>query len=724
MSISRREFINLTTLTSSGLILGVFPLACNDKKLNNVKASYDSPFLKISARGEVQIITPVPEIGQGVRKSIPLLVAEELDLDFSKIKVVQGEASEELGGMAAAGSNSIVNYYSQVRRAGAIAREMLRSAAAMHWKVKTDQVGISNGMAFLKSRKSELKWEELLHMLIDMPVPQEVTLKPRSEYLFSNKTFAGPDLVNIVEGKAKFGIDIRLEGMKYAVIARCPTYGGKVKSFDDSAAKLVNGVVKIAEVEAKIPGQNKYAQVLGGIAVVANNTWAAIKGREALRIEWDMGPNADGNSADIKPSLSAAATVLRETGSVANVISESDVTLESTYELPIMAHACMEPMNYTAHVEKDKAYLTGPTQRPRMIQDYVSAVFKIPINNVRVIPTLSGGGFGRRLAIDYALEAAIISRDMGFPVKVVWTREDDIVHDYFRSAAIHKLKGTVSKNLVTSWTHRIHSQPIGNGAIYEVQGAADIPINVPNIDISWGPLKSGIRIGSWRSVSHSFNSYVVNSWIDELAEASGQDFMTQAMKLLGQGEGDVAVQLPLRGRRGNVVTNLGRIKTVIRMASEMSDWGVLSRPGEGMGMAFAVYKNSYAAHVCKLKVEDRKVELIKIFAVLDCGEVVDIAGIKAQMEGAIMDGIATVFFNEITYQNGQVVENNFDQLKWPRMRHMPEIKLKVVNSKEGVSGAGEPPYPSVAPAIANAIYDACGVRLFKLPAKHHNLKLN
>jgi len=723
--------VNLSVLGSSSFVLGLQSLSCtevnqsSETKLQNSvtpEKDYITPFLKITNHGDIIIVVPVPEIGQGVRTSLPLLVAEELDLNLENVIVEQGVADSRLGGMAAAGSDSISDYFQLMRKAGATAREMLKRAASIYWKEPVENISIKNGLAFLKDTNKQINWKELLPEMESMGIPSDIKLKARESYEFKDDFIRNTDIDKIINGTAIYGLDVRLENMKYASVARCPVYKGKYKDYNSVNALKIPGVIEIVEIPSFIPGEDKYAEVVGGIAVIADNTWTAMKGKEALDINWELGDQTNKNSTSISIDTSNPLTTLREKGS-SESINESPIAIESTYEFPMMAHVCMEPMNFTAHITEEEAFLTGPTQVPRFIQEFIAGIFKIPKNKVTVLPTLAGGGFGRRLAIDYALEAAVISKRAGYPVQVVWTREEDIQHDFYRTAAIHKLKAQFEGKNVNSWNHEIYTQPIGDGPIYEVQGAADIPLKVPNIKISWGELKSSVRIGSWRSVAHSHNSFVINSWIDELANVQKVDTVQMIMDLIGSGSGNITTKLPIRGWRGNVTINLGRLKNVIEKVTQNANLVEKLPPGIGKGLAFSVYKNAYSAHISKVKVKSGQVEVMKVTGVLDCGEVVHLEGVKAQMEGSIMDGISTVFFNEITYESGKIKQSNFDNLHWSRMAHSPQMDLKVIDSKEAPRGAGEPTYPSVAPSIANAIYAASGIRLYRLPASHYGLKL-
>ena len=374
----------------------------------------------------------------------------------------------------------------------------------------------------------------------------------------------------------------------------------------------------------------------------------------------------------------------------------------------------MEPMNFTAKYEEDKCLLIGPNQRPQLIQELVSQIYKIPMENVRVESTLSGGGFGRRLAVDYALEALIVSKESGYPVKVFWTREDDVLHDYFRTINFHHLKVGLRNKSINSWFHHIVTKSIGDGAVYEVQGAADLPYKIPNISIGYSRLKSGIKIGSWRSVAHSFNSFVVNNTIAEIAESLNSVLLQFYLELLG-GTRTTAVKMLFSGYRGEVVSDLYRLKAVLQKAAELAQWEKVRDENTKLGIACAFYKTSYAAHVVEAKKEGSDIKIFKVTSVLDCGKVVHPMGVKAQMEGAISDAITISLKSSISIKDGIPQELNFDSHPVTRIKDMPELNLFIMASNHPPSGACEPPFPSVATAIANALHSLTKKQISKLP---------
>ncbi len=385
MKINRRKFVNISILGSSSFILGFHSISCTEKSKSSkiitqeepkIIQDYITPFLKITKSGDVIIVAPVPEIGQGVRTSLPLLLAEELDLNLENVIVEQGIADYRLGGMAAAGSDSISDYFQLMRKAGATAREMLKRAASIHWEEPVESISIKNGLALLKGTNKQIKWQNLLREMDSMEVPTEIKLKARESYEFKGDIIRKTDIDKIINGTAKYGLDVKLENMKYASVARCPVYKGKYKDYNSVEALKVPGVIEIVEIPSFTPGGDKYAEVVGGIAVIADNTWAAMKGKEALVINWELGDHANKNSTSIFIDTSNPLATLREKGSSDSLNELSEVDIESTYELPMMAHVCMEPMNFTANITDEEAFLTGPTQVPRFIQDFVSGILK------------------------------------------------------------------------------------------------------------------------------------------------------------------------------------------------------------------------------------------------------------------------------------------------------------------------------------------------------------
>jgi len=717
----RREFINLSFMAGGGLVLG-FNYSCvstkRDKFISKGEKYLFSPFIEISDEGTITIYAPIPELGQGVRTALPMILAEELDADWEQIVVKQAISGDQYGNMAAAGSTSVSRFYEPLRKAGATVKMMLKIAASRHWDVSINELKTKDSYVINTLNGKKLSYFELAEAASEVPIPETVPLKKVSEFRIIGKAKKSIDLLDIVTGKAVYGLDATIDGMKYVAIERCPVRGGKLLAFDAQRSLTVEGVLKVIPIEPYRP--IAYAEILGGIAVIANSTSAALKGKKLLSVDWDFGETQKENSLIYREIFEELKNKpwedeLRKTPNYTTETKADDEVIDFEYEIPFWAHYCMEPMNFTAHFSETECLLKGPNQRPQLIQDLVSQIYKIPLEKVVVESTLAGGGFGRRLAVDYALEALIVSKESGLPVKVIWTREDDVMHDYFRTISFHKMKVGIKKGLLNSWFHHIMTKPIGDGPIYEVQGAADLPFIIPNIAIGYSKFPTNIQIGSWRSVAHTYNSFVVNNTITEVAAFLNEDPLEFYLKLMDTKD-IVTIKLPLRGDRGEVVCDMRRLRAVLVKAAELANWNQYNKTSNSaMGLACAFYKTSYAAHVVEVEKNNGRIKLKRITAVLDCGRVINPLGVKAQMEGSISDAITVSLKSNITIENGQPQEINFDTHPVTRLQDMPELQLNIMDSNEEPSGAGEPPFPSVAPAIANAIFRLNGNKTRKLP---------
>lgn len=713
----RRDFLNISFLSGSGLIVGL-NYSCfaqqSEQKVEGLKYLFN-PFLEISTEGEIIIYVPVPELGQGVRTSLPMILAEELDVDWEQVEVRQAVAGDQYGNMAAAGSTSVARFYEPLRKAGAVVKSMLKTAAAQEWNIPVADLKTQNG--FVIHAGDKISYGKLSTLAAELPVPENVTLNEPSTFQIIGKGKKGVDLLDIVTGKAIYGIDAILEGMKYVAIERCPVRGGTLLGYDATKVLALDGVIDVIEVKPYRP--IPYAEVLAGVAVIATDTSTAFKGKKLLAVDWDYGETQKENNKHYRASFekikeSEWEFELRETENFDTVLATDDKILEFEYEIPFWGHYCMEPMNFTASFGEDQCLLKGPNQRPQLIRDLVSQIYKIPLENVVVESTLAGGGFGRRLAVDYALEALIVSKESGFPVKVMWTREDDVLHDYFKTISFHHFKIGIKEKKLNSWFHHIMTKPIGDGPIYEVQGAADLPFQIPNIAIGYSKFPTGIQIGSWRSVAHTFNSFVVNNTITEIAEELDRDPFEFYLDLMGNTD-EITVNLPLEGSRGEVYCDLNRLRGVLKKAAELAQWNNKSEENRALGIACAFYKTSYAAHVVEVIKDENKIKIKKITAVLDCGKVINPLGVKAQMEGSIADAIMVALKSNITIENGRPQEINYDKHPVTRIQDMPELNLFIIESEEPPSGAGEPPFPSVIPAISNAVFRLTRKKIRKLP---------
>lgn len=725
----RRAFLKVTTAAAGGLLI--------DVRLMSAGAMQDDPgrhalnvFVALATDGKVTITVPAPEIGQGARTALPMIVADEMEIPWESVRVVQAEADEKYGGMAVGGSDTVAEYWAPMRRAGALARELLISAAAERWGVPREQCRAAAGRVIHEPTGRSLAFGPLAEPAARAARPDPVPLKDPAAFTLIGTPVPRVDLHEIVTGRAEFGYDVRVPGMLYAMVERCPVEGGTVRHFDASKALEVPGVRQVFRIDPQIIRGQRYGAVRGGVAVVADTFWAAQQGRQALTVDWNEGANAALGSAQLSEVYAAlrdepGATVIRSEGDPASAFREPARLVEAEYELPILAHACLEPMSFTASVGRDSCETWGPTQNPLLLKRLLAEALKLPAERVTVNLTLEGGGFGRRLAYDYAMEAAAVSKQAGVPVKVVWTRPDDMHHDYFRTPSYHRMRAAIDAGgRLTAWRHHIVTSPLFTHILgpdvqypemYDVAGAGDFPYDVGHLLVEYSPVTVGLQLGSWRSVSHSFNVFAVNCFLDEIAAELKEDPLALHLSLLGEPRQRQA-KLRLPGRRGQPTWHTGRLAAALRLAAERSGWGQPLPRGRGRGIACCFFKETVVAHVAEVSVDAAgRVRVHRIVAAVDCGRVVNPDGVAAQVEGAAMDGVATVLKWGITYRNGRVEQHTFADFPLLTIGETPVIETHIIPSEAEPSGMGEPPYPSVAPAIVNAIHAASGRRVRRLP---------
>jgi isoquinoline 1-oxidoreductase beta subunit len=662
-------------------------------------------WIKISPDNKVLITLAKSEMGQHISTSIPMIVAEELNADWSLVNVVQADTHpDKYGSQSTGGSGSIRRSYMRLRKAGATARDLLIQAASLKWEVPASECKAYMSEVIHSKSKRSLKFGDLISLAGKLDAPIDPILKDEKDFTLIGKSLPGLDTVSRVNGSAKFGLDIRLPNMLYATVLKCQTFGGSLKSFNAKKANKINGVKYVFEVE-------------GGIAVVATNTWSAIKGQRALDVEWDHGDFYSWDSKKIKNMMETKsqdkAVIAKEVGNTKNL--KNNISIESNYEVPFTSHATMETMNCVAHVNKTSAELWVPTQSPQRIQSSIAEKLNFDIEKVKVNVTLMGGGFGRRLWSDFIPDAVEISKKIKKPVKLLWTREDDMKHDFYRPASLHKLKGSLSdKNELISWEHHIVSPSISgqrsperfkNGQLDRsaVNGANNLPYDVPNILVDYVMSNTEVPVGWWRSVYNSQNAFANEVFIDELAYKAGVDALEFRMTMLN---------------------NSPRHKAVLRLAAEKAGWGKPLAKGQGMGLAVHESFGSWSAQVATVTVSKAgELSVDKIVASIDCGTVINPDGVKAQMEGSIVYGLTSTLKGEITIEKGAVAQSNFHDFELLRIDEMPKVEIHIVPSIEPPSGAGEPGLPPVAPAVANAIFNANGKRVRKLPIKSKDLKV-
>jgi isoquinoline 1-oxidoreductase subunit beta len=748
--VDRRAFLH--EMAAGGLLIVATATGCRrvQDDLRRIARRGDTPdaggppltpavYLRIGTDGDATVIVHRSEMGQGIRTSLAMAVADDLEADWSRVHVEQAPGDEKTyGGQDTDGSHSIKDFLIPMREAGATGRAMLEAAAAQQWRVPVTEVRARNHQVVHTPTGRTLDYAALVPIARTLPVPprESLHLKPASEFRFLGKEIPGVDLVDMTTGRASYGIDQHMSGMKFAVIARPPVYGGTVATLDSSAAERVAGVERIVRMDPTAPPSGMLPA--GGVAVIATSTWAAIQGRRALAITWNDGPNKSYESvayrAHLEQSVRGTGRVGRKQGDAARALGRAVRRVSASYYLPHLAHAQMEPVSALAHVHDGRCEVWAPTQNPQEARDGLAKQLGIPVSDVRVNVTLLGGGFGRKSFSDFILEAALLSRATGGPVKVVWTREDDLQHDFFHTVAAEHLEaGLDAHGAVTAWLHRSALPSIastfGPGVLYQdegelAMGMTDLPYDIPNIQIEAGPAPAHTRIGWYRSVINIPHAFAIGSFIDELAHAAGKDPRNFLLDLLGPDRTIDMANAGVTGKESNYGATFaeypietGRLRGVVEVAAQQSGWGTPLPAGEGRGIAAHRSFLSYVASVVQVRVmPDGSLVIPRVDIAIDAGFIAHPERVRAQLEGATIMGLGNALSSEITFGGGRVLQSNFDTYRVMRMDASPrEIHVHIVPSSSKPGGVGEPGVPPTAPALCNAIFAATGRRIRQLP---------
>ncbi|HME07136.1 MAG TPA: molybdopterin cofactor-binding domain-containing protein [Bryobacteraceae bacterium] len=693
-------------------------------------------FLAIATDGTVYIVVGRSEMGSGNRTGLPRIVAEELDADWSKVNVVQATGNEKYGDQDTDGSHSVRSFFDTLRDAGGSARLMLVRAAAQKWNVPEKECTTELNTVVHKPSGKKLNYGELASAAAKLPVPkkEELQLKPRKDWLYIGKPAAAYDLKDMSTGRAVYGQDTKMEGMLYASVVHPPVYGSAVKSLDDSAALKVAGVKQTATIEPFKPPVNM--QALGGVAVLADNTYAAFQGKKKLKIEWTKSEHDVWTSDTYRKYLEETARkpgkVVRECGNVDAVFAQGGKVVEAEYYAPMLAHAAMEPPAALAVYRDGKVQAWAPTQNPQGAQEAIAAAVGAKKGDVTVNVTLLGGAFGRKSFPDFIVEAAVLSKKTGKPVKVVWSREDDIKFDAFHSVAAMYFKVSLGADgKPTAWLQRSVFPPIGStfdpkGEYADADeiglGFSDLPFALPNQRAENGPAPAHTRIGWLRSVANIYHAYGVHSFVGELANAAGQDQVEYVLALLGPDRIVPKSELPkdytnYGGDYAQYPMDIARFRRVVELAAEQSGWGK-QKLGNGFGMGIAVHRSflTYVATVVQAEVKDGRVTIRQVDTALDAGTIVNPTTVRQQFEGAAVMGTSLAFYGEITATNGVIDQSNFDTFQVARMNVAPRVtNIHIVQSEAAPAGVGEPGLPPFAPAVYNAIFIATGKRIREMP---------
>lgn len=711
--VSRREFLQATGMTAGGLVLGLtVPISLNAE--NGETIFHPDVFIQIAENGDTTLICGRAEMGQGVSTALPAAVADELEADWSRVTVLQGDGDKKYGSQATGGSRSIHEFFMPMRTAGAAMRNMLVKAASQSWGIAESDCYAELHFVHNKKNKQKLSYGELVSKAVKLPVPQNPTLKTKDQFRYIGKPLARHDQDEVVVGKRTYGIDTKIPGLKYAAIAHVPVFGGKLKSVDKTEAMKVKGVIDVVEVE---PIKNPFSSV-GGVAVVANNTWTAQQALKKLKIEWDLGENRSYDSKaylqDLVKNVESPAQQIFNRGDVDKALEKAEITHAASYTGGHLSHSPMEPMASVAWVQHDSCEIWASTQNPQSIQEVIAQYLGRKQEDIIVHVTAAGGAFGRKGKCDYVHEAAAISKAVGVPVQLTWSREEDMRTGYYHSInAQHLEAGIDSDGNVSAWLQRVAFPSIGSifNPSQDRPNERDFsrpnahPYGIANFRTESGLAKAHTRIGWYRAVYDIFYAFAINVFTDELAQKAGIDTVKLLRRIYDNNK-DPAM--------ANVVS---RCRGVLDLAAEKGGWGKKLPKNHGLGIAVHHSYNSFLAMLVHVETNGDDIKIHRVDCAVDCGLVLNPDIATAQMEGAVVMGLSLSLREDVTFRDGAVVNSNFHD--YPVLRHneMPEVHVHFVDTDESPTGLGEPGVPTFAPAFINAIHAASGKRYRSIPIK-------
>jgi isoquinoline 1-oxidoreductase beta subunit len=718
--IDRRDFLKFGISAMGGLLISVYwphEVAIAQETGESFRPN---ALLQIDPDDTITIWAKNPEIGQGVKTSLPMIIAEELEADWSQIKVVQADFNPRAyGGQGAGGSWSIHSNWDLMRHTGAVTREMMKEAAAQQWGVDKNSCIARSAAITHEPTGRKLTYGALASAATAVTPPDDVPFKDPKDYRLLGTRIPNVDNAEIITGRTVYSYDEQRPGLLYAAIAK-PPFGGAVRRFDASKAKAMPGVRDVIQIE----GMENPTHLLPGVAVIADSTWAALEAVQALDIEWNDGPYGRESTESLQQRfdelLSQPGEVLRHDGDVDAALAGADKVLEATYEVPFIAHAPMEPVNCTADVRSDSCEIYGPLQSPGSAWWLAQTITGLPAEAINVRMARVGGGFGRRLISDFAAEAVYISKAIGAPVKVVGSRESDMRNDYYRPAGRYRLRAGLDGNgNLIAWDHRAVTTSRNlywqsDGPAWETEVFPDeLPAGfIPNYRVQYTPVATSVSTGTLRGPGHNATAFVAESFMDEIVSAAGRDPLEYRRRLIGEPK-----ELPYRDH-GGPTYDTGRLKHVLELVADKGDWGKPLPDGWGRGLAVHFMFGAYVAHVAEVAVErSGEITVHRMVAAVDCGVVVNRSGAEAQVEGGTLDGVGMTLYGEITVKDGQSQQGNFDDYHILRINEIPTVEVHLVPSTVAPFGLGEMAYQTVAPAIGNAIFNATGTRIRKLPIR-------